>query len=90
MLHCGTGILRGTVFVEVSALQRSIRMARQTRVSAFVKKANGAPRPGQTIDSVIPGRALSGPCAYFIVGMTNSEPCLVPEGQRAVTVLVLV
>src|SRR5712671_2109808 len=32
----------------------------------------------------------SGPCAYFIVGMTNSEPCLVPEGQRAVTVLVLV
>src|SRR5687767_9307308 len=29
-------------------------------------------------------------CGYFIVGMTNSAPSLVPEGQRAVTVLVLV
>jgi hypothetical protein len=29
-------------------------------------------------------------CNYFIVGMTNSAPSLVPEGQRAVTVLVLV
>ena len=28
--------------------------------------------------------------AHRIVGMTNSEPSLVPEGQRAVTVLVLV
>src|SRR3981081_2024114 len=28
---------------------------------------------------------LSGPCAYFIVGMTNSEPCLVPEGEQAWT-----
>ena len=28
--------------------------------------------------------------AYFIVGMTNSAPSLMPEGQRAVTVLVLV
>ena len=27
---------------------------------------------------------------YFMVGMTNSAPSLVPEGQRAVTVLVLV
>ena len=27
---------------------------------------------------------------YFIVGMMNSAPSLVPEGQRAVTVLVLV
>src|SRR4051812_38159403 len=27
---------------------------------------------------------------YFIVGMTNSAPSLVPDGQRAVTVLVLV
>ncbi len=29
-------------------------------------------------------------CGYFIVGMTNSAPSLVPDGQRAVTVLVLV
>ena len=28
--------------------------------------------------------------AHFIVGITNSAPSLVPEGQRAVTVLVLV
>jgi hypothetical protein len=28
--------------------------------------------------------------AYFMVGMTNSAPCLIPDGQRAVTVLVLV
>ena len=28
--------------------------------------------------------------AHFIVGMTNSAPSLVPEGQREVTVLVLV
>jgi hypothetical protein len=38
-------------------------------------------------------RAVSGahPAAlHFIVGMTNSAPSLVPEGQRAVTVLVLV
>jgi hypothetical protein len=27
---------------------------------------------------------------YRIVGMTNSAPSLVPDGQRAVTVLVLV
>jgi len=27
---------------------------------------------------------------YFIVGMTNSAPSLTPDGQRAVTVLVLV
>jgi hypothetical protein len=27
---------------------------------------------------------------YFMVGMTNSAPCLIPDGQRAVTVLVLV
>jgi hypothetical protein len=27
---------------------------------------------------------------HFIVGMTNSAPSLTPEGQRAVTVLVLV
>jgi hypothetical protein len=28
--------------------------------------------------------------AHFIVGMTNSAPSLMPEGQREVTVLVLV
>ncbi len=28
--------------------------------------------------------------AYFMVGMTNSDPPLMPLGQRAVTVLVLV
>ncbi len=28
--------------------------------------------------------------SHFIVGMTNSAPCLMPEGQRAVTVSVLV
>jgi hypothetical protein len=28
--------------------------------------------------------------AYLIVGMTNSAPSLVPDGQREVTVLVLV
>ena len=27
---------------------------------------------------------------YFIVGMTNSAPSLMPDGQRCVTVLVLV
>jgi hypothetical protein len=30
------------------------------------------------------------PHAHFIVGMTNSAPSLVPDGQREVTVLVLV
>src|SRR3989442_4911239 len=29
-------------------------------------------------------------CAHFIVGMTHSAPSLMPEGQREVTVLVLV
>ena len=36
------------------------------------------------------GRVSLMPCVYFIVGMTNSAPSLVPDGQRAVTVLVLV
>jgi hypothetical protein len=30
------------------------------------------------------------PARHFIVGMTNSAPSLTPEGQREVTVLVLV
>ena len=30
------------------------------------------------------------PTAQFIVGMTNSAPSLTPDGQREVTVLVLV
>ena len=30
------------------------------------------------------------PGLYFIVGMTNSAPSLTPDGQRAVTVFVLV
>jgi hypothetical protein len=29
-------------------------------------------------------------CVYFMVGMTNSTPSLTPDGQRAVTVFVLV
>ena len=33
---------------------------------------------------------LADAARHFIVGMTNSAPSLVPEGQRAVTVLVLV
>jgi len=36
------------------------------------------------------GRICLMPCGYFMVGMTNSAPSLVPDGQRAVTVLVLV
>jgi hypothetical protein len=28
--------------------------------------------------------------SHFMVGMTNSAPCLIPDGHRAVTVLVLV
>ena len=28
--------------------------------------------------------------SHFMVGMTNSAPCFIPDGQRAVTVLVLV
>src|SRR5262245_37483090 len=36
------------------------------------------------------GRMCLMPCGYFMVGMTNSAPSLVPDGQRAVTVLVLV
>jgi hypothetical protein len=28
--------------------------------------------------------------SHFMVGITNSAPCLIPDGQRAVTVLVLV
>ena len=40
----------------------------------------------------VPALALGrdGALPHFIVGMTNSAPSLVPEGQRAVTVLVLV
>ena len=35
-------------------------------------------------------RDRAAPLGYFIVGMTNSAPSLMPEGHRAVTVLVLV
>jgi hypothetical protein len=42
----------------------------------------------------VPQRRRREPTAYsvpyFMVGMTNSAPCLMPDGQRAVTVLVLV
>ena len=57
--------------------------------------ADGAPA-GPVSVSVIRGkwiRLAAGSCprvSHFIVGMTNSAPSLVPEGQRAVTVLVLV
>jgi hypothetical protein len=33
---------------------------------------------------------VSGSNSYFIVGMTNSAPSFTPDGQREVTVLVLV
>ena len=36
------------------------------------------------------GRANWEPSGQFIVGMTNSAPSLMPDGQREVTVLVLV
>src|SRR5262249_27900846 len=40
--------------------------------------------------AVPPSRAvIQATPTYFIVGMTNSAPSLTPDGQRAVTVLVL-
>jgi hypothetical protein len=37
-----------------------------------------------------PAMTIASRDRHFIVGMTNSAPSLTPEGQRAVTVLVLV
>ncbi|ANL32882.1 hypothetical protein AMC79_CH00777 [Rhizobium phaseoli] len=51
------------------------------RVSSRSNKT-GAERP--------PNRRSIDRADHFIVGMTNSAPLLMPEGQRAVTVLVLV
>jgi len=40
--------------------------------------------------SKTPPRSDRAHVSHFMVGMTNSAPCLIPDGQRAVTVLVLV
>ena len=48
------------------------------------KNENSARRSGRNAQS------LGSPKSYFIVGMTNSAPALMPDGQRDVTVLVRV
>ena len=53
---------------------------RPIRLKAQNKKAGLAARPWHS--GLSPG--------YFIVGMANSAPSLTPDGQREVTVLVLV
>jgi protein-tyrosine-phosphatase len=47
------------------------------------------PEPG-SVHRPRPGSLSRVRAAYFIVGMTNSAPSLMPLGQREVTVLVLV
>ena len=46
--------------------------------------------PGTGSCGVTFGPTAAGGSVHFIVGIANSAPSLVPDGQRAVTVLVLV
>jgi hypothetical protein len=55
-----------------------------------VLQAASASAVSRNIEVRNAGRRCFMRCDYFIVGMTNSAPSLVPDGQRAVTVLVLV
>ncbi|GLQ81597.1 hypothetical protein GCM10007881_51180 [Mesorhizobium huakuii] len=63
---------------------------------AAAKKARTM-QPGPSMSDMLPRAAAEGGGVskktvkrQFIVGMTNSAPSLMPDGQREVTVLVLV
>ena len=62
-------------------------MPLQPASATSVRITTGARSAGEGTASFL---SISSSANYFIVGMTNSAPSLVPDGQRAVTVLVLV
>ena len=56
-------------------------------------KWNAVGRPGRTAqrpEVPMPSQGRAPPSVHSITGMLNSPPSLIPEGQRAVTVLVRV
>ena len=74
-------VLATAVLTFVATLIATMILARQGAIEPPVKAQGMSP-------ALVAGQR-AGPC-YFIVGMTNSAPSLTPEGQREVTVFVLV
>src|SRR6476619_953775 len=71
---CGCAVVAGDELDPGQSMPLQPVSASSTRIGADARNA---------------GRGSCMRCGYFIVGMTNSAPSLVPDGQRAVTVLVL-
>ena len=77
----------------------SIQRPAMSTFGVGVRTASGAASasPAQPVSIVVITKLLTigtsvnpDVCPYFMVGITNSAPDLMPDGQREVTVLVLV